>query len=399
MQQRVHFAFLNAGHFLDHLFMLVFATVAALTLTAEWGMSYGELIPYATPGFVAFGVCALPAGWLADKWSREGMMTVFFIGTGAAAMLTAVADTPLEVGAGLLAIGVFAAIYHPVGIPLVIEGRTRTGMPVAVNGVFGNLGVASAALLTGLMIDTAGWRAAFAWPGAISVAIGLAYWAFIARTRTERAGSRARAAEAEAAAGRTGGSARLDRGLVLRILAVIMVTTGLGGIVFQSTTFALPKILDERLGGFSVSATEVGWYAFVVFALAALAQLVVGWLIDNRALRPVFLAVAALQALFFALMPGLDGTAALVVAVAFMLAVFGQIPINDVLLGRIIRTEWRSRAYAVRYIVTFTGIAVAIPMIAAVHATWGFDALFRLLSVAAVAILAAVALLPRALPQ
>ena len=156
MQQRVHFAFLNAGHFLDHLFMLVFATVAALTLTAEWGMSYGELIPYATPGFVAFGVCALPAGWLADKWSREGMMTVFFIGTGAAAMLTAVADTPLEVGAGLLAIGVFAAIYHPVGIPLVIEGRTRTGMPVAVNGVFGNLGVASAALLTGLMIDTAG---------------------------------------------------------------------------------------------------------------------------------------------------------------------------------------------------------------------------------------------------
>lgn len=140
---RLNFSFLNIGHFLDHLFMLIFATVAALRLSQDWGMSYAELIPYATPGFVAFGLCAVPAGWLADRWSREGMMVIFFIGIGVAAMGCALADTPMEIAATLFLVGVFAAIYHPVGLAIVVQGRTRTGVPIALNGICGNLGVAA----------------------------------------------------------------------------------------------------------------------------------------------------------------------------------------------------------------------------------------------------------------
>ena len=121
--------------------MLIFATVAAL-------------IPYVTPGFIAFGVGAIAAGWIADKWSREGMMVIFFIGIGASSIVTALADSPLEMALGLLAIGVFAAIYHPVGVAMVVQGRRNTGVPLAINGVSGNLGVAAAALLTGFLIDT-----------------------------------------------------------------------------------------------------------------------------------------------------------------------------------------------------------------------------------------------------
>ena len=123
MHERINFLFLNIGHFFDHLFMLLFATVAALTLSRQWGMGYAELIPYATPGFIAFGVCALPAGWIADKWSRKGMMTIFFIGIGASSIATSLAQTPLQISAGLTAIGVFAAIYHPVGLALVLPVR------------------------------------------------------------------------------------------------------------------------------------------------------------------------------------------------------------------------------------------------------------------------------------
>jgi hypothetical protein len=43
---QIRFLFLNAGHFLDHLFLLIFATAAALRLTREWRLSYSELIPY-----------------------------------------------------------------------------------------------------------------------------------------------------------------------------------------------------------------------------------------------------------------------------------------------------------------------------------------------------------------
>ena len=389
-RSRLHFLFLNFGHFIDHFFMLIFATVAALTLTREWGMSYGELIPYATPGFIAFGAFALPAGWLADKWSRPGMMALFFIGVGACSVLTALAQTPLQMGAALFALGMFAAIYHPVGIPLVIEGRARTGMPIAINGVFGNLGVASAALITGFMIDNAGWRAAFIWPGVLCIGIGIAYLWLISRMP--------RQAKASGPVKKKSAVQSYKGVSLIRIFAIILATTALGGIIFQSTTFALPKIFDERLGGMALSATLVGWYTFLVFALAALAQLVVGYLLDRHSARLVFIGVAALQAGFFAIMPGLNDWAALAVAFAFMLAVFGQIPINDVLLGRLTTSEWRSRAFACRYIVTFSALAASIPMIAWVHANWGFDRLFMGLAVTALFILLAVIMLPRAMP-
>jgi MFS family permease len=386
-RDRAHFLFLNVGHFLDHLFVLVFATVAALRLTAEWGMSYAQLVPYATPAFVLFGVCAIPAGWLADRWSREGMMAVFFIGIGAASILTGFAATPLQIGLCLALVGVFAAIYHPVGLAMVVEGRDRTGMALAVNGVFGNMGVACAALLTGFLIDTAGWRSAFFAPGAVSIAVGLLYILFLR-------GGRAVDAAAEAGKPAPPPAPAIPRALLLRVFAVILFTTALGGLVFQSTTFALPKIFDERLADIAGTATLVGWCAFIVFSVAAFAQLVVGWLLDTTSLRAVFAVVALCQAGFFIAMTHLSGTASLLVAIGFMLAVFGQIPINDVLVGRIARSEWRSRAYALRYIVTFTVSATAVPLIAWVHGGWGFGALFRVLTAAALLIFAAVLLLP-----
>ena len=388
----INFLFLNVGHFLDHLFVLIFATVAALRLTQEWGMSYAELIPYATPGFIAFGLCAIPAGWIADKWSREGMMAIFFVGVGASSVLASLAQTPVQIAAGLLLIGVFAAIYHPVGIAMVVHGREKTGVPLAINGVFGNLGVACAALLTGFMIDTAGWRAAFVLPGLVSIAIGVAYAAFVHSGRAQRAeDARSGAAAKKAAAG----TRSLDPALLKRVFLIMMIATALGGLIFQSTTFALPKILDERLVGLTDSATSVGVYAFLVFALAAFAQLVVGYLVDNHSARLVFATVAGLQAVLFAIMHQLTGLLALIVALGFMLVVFGQIPITDVMLGRITRSEWRARVYSFKYIINFSVSATALPIIAWLHSGWGFGALFAVLAVAASCILAAVLCLPR----
>ncbi|MDP6390152.1 MAG: MFS transporter [Alphaproteobacteria bacterium] len=387
-RDRINFFFLNLGHLFDHLFMLIFATVAALALATEWGMTYGELIPYAMPGFVAFGIASIPAGWLADKWSRTRMMNVFFLGAGAASIATGFATTPLQIGAGLLVIGLFAAIYHPVGIAMVVHGRVKTGMPLAINGVFGNLGVASAALVTGVIIDLYGWRTAFIAPGVFALGLGIAYWTFQASDKRE---------VSEAKAQKSAGTAAmaLDRNVLVLIFAIIFFTTALGGLIFQSTTFALPKIFDERLGNLATSATEVGAWAFMVFTVAAFAQLVVGYLVDNHSVRTVFAFVAGLQAILFFLMLELTGVAALVVSVGFMLVVFGQIPINDVLIGRIAKSEWRSRAYAVRSFITFTVMASSVPMIAWLHATWGFTALFMVMCGVAVLIFLAVLKLPR----
>ena len=392
--QRTHFVFLNLGHFIDHLLMLVFATAAALTLAREWGMSYAELIPYATPGFVAFGLFSLPAGWLADKWSREGMMLVFFFGIGMSAIATALAQSPLQMAFGLFAIGVFGAIYHPVGIPLVIQGYMKTGLRIAVNGVFGNLGVAVAALLTGYLVDQSGWRSAFIWPGLVTIVIGAGYAILVGRGRSEGASTDAGGASPENA---TAGEMQLGRHLLIRVFAIVFVSTAIGSLVFQSTTFTLPKIFEERLGDLAVSATLIGWYAFVVFAIASMGQLVVGYLVDRFSIKTVFVAVAIFQVIFFLAMIGRVGNVALLVAIAFMLVVFGQIPINDVLVGRITKSEWRSRAYGLRYVIGFTVMASAVPMVAWIYARWSSDALFIVLAAAGAGILIAVVMLPRQL--
>lgn len=394
-RDRINFFFLNMGHFLDHLCMLVFATVAALRLTSEWNMTYAEVIPYATPGYMAFGIFAIPAGWLADKWSREGMMTIFFFGMGLSTILTAMATTPLQIGIGLFTIGIFAAIYHPVGIAMVVHGREKTGMPLAINGIFGNMGVAAAALITGFLIDTTGWRSAFVLPGIVAIAFGFAYAWFIHAGRHIRAADIASGAAAKKAAV---GTVTLDRATLIRVFAIIIFSTAVGGIIFHSTTFALPKIFDERLKDLAGSATAVGSYAFLVFSLAAFAQLVVGYLVDRYSIRLVFATVVGLQAIFFAVMLNLTGIAALLVAFGFMLVVFGQIPINDVMVGRITKSEFRARMYAVRYIVTLSVAASAVPMIAGVHANWGFAALFMVMAGAAALIFVSVLMLPRTSP-
>ena len=374
--------------------MLVFATAAALTLAREWGMSYAELIPYATPGFVAFGLFSLPAGWLADKWSREGMMLVFFFGIGMSAIATALAQSPLQMAFGLFAIGVFGAIYHPVGIPLVIQGYMKTGLRIAVNGVFGNLGVAVAALLTGYLVDQSGWRSAFIWPGLVTIVIGAGYAILVGRGRSEGASTDAGGASPENV---TAGEIQLGRHLLIRVFAIVFFSTAIGSLVFQSTTFTLPKIFEERLGDLAVSATLIGWYAFVVFAIASMGQLVVGYLVDRFSIKAVFVAVAFFQVIFFLAMIGRVGNVALLVAIAFMLVVFGQIPINDVLVGRITKSEWRSRAYGLRYVIGFTVMASAVPMVAWIYARWSSDALFIVLAAAGAGILIAVVMLPRQL--
>ncbi|MEQ8355933.1 MAG: MFS transporter [Kiloniellaceae bacterium] len=391
MRDRLNFLFLNLGHFFDHFFILIIATVV-LALGPQWGMDYDELIPYATPSFVMFGLGAIPSGWLADKWSREGMMIVFFTGIGAASILAGFAETPLQLGAGLFLIGVFASIYHPVGIAMVVHGRQKTGMPLAVNGVFGNLGVASAALGAGFLIEFASWQAAFILPGVVSMALGAGYALLVWTGRHARAEAiRSGAAAKQAAVG----TVPVERSTLIRIFAIVFLTTALGSMIFQCMTFALPKIFDERLASFATTPSEVGWWAFLVFAVAALAQLVVGYLLDRHSARTVFLLVAGLQAPLFVVTMDLVGVSALVTALGFMLLVFGQIPINDVLVGRISKSAWRSRAFAVRLIVGFGISATAIPLISFVYREWGFAVLFAIMAGIAAAICIAVTFLPR----
>ena len=135
-RRRLAIGFLNWAHALDHFVILIFPTVA-IGLEASYGRSYSDLIALSTASFVAFGLFSLPAGWLADRWSRRNMMAAFYFGCGLSLVGAAFAPSLWMLAAALFALGVFAAIYHPVGTAMLIETATQRGRSLAFNGVCG----------------------------------------------------------------------------------------------------------------------------------------------------------------------------------------------------------------------------------------------------------------------
>ena len=369
-------SFINLGHFLDHLVMLVFPTVV-VALGREWGRPYSELLPLALGSFIAFGAFALPAGWLADHWSRYKMLVVFFFGIGASMLLTGFAQTPWQIGAGLTLIGVFAAIYHPVGIAMLVAAPEKMGRALGWNGLWGNLGLAAAALIAGALMDLWGWRSAFFVPGLIAVATGVAFLVLVPDPGPVQKKSKTI-------------GLHIDPGTMTRIFAVLLIATCCGGVIFNSTTVAMPKVFDERLAGLTQSNFGIGALVAFVYSLAALAQLAMGRLIDRFELRHLMIGIALIQIPLLALAANLEGWAMLAAALAMMLAVFGQIPLNDVIVGKYVADEYRARALSVRYVVSLGVAAVAVPLIAVLHRTeGGFRNVFLVLSALAAGMLLA----------
>ena len=352
-----NFLFLNVGHFLDHFFMLIFTT-AVLTMESEFADSYGRLILLTTWSFFFFGGASLPAGWLGDKWSRHGMMFVFFIGIGSASILTGFALEPLHIEIGLALIGVFAAIYHPVGLALVVEEASRVGRALAINGVWGNMGVAAAALTTGAIAEVYGWRMAFIIPGIVSVGVGLMYGVHLLKgTGVDASGAKKKTAAA------------VPISVQQRVFLFLIIAPLVGGLIFNATTISLPKIMDERLSSLFADTSEIGMIAALIFGCAAFAQLAVGELLDRYPTKRIYVGLVAAQLIMCTIAISTSGWSALAVTLPLMLATFGIIPVNDWIVAHFISKEYRSRVYAVKSVFALGIGAVAVQMTGRLYET------------------------------
>src|SRR6056300_185001 len=166
--------YINISHFLDHFIMLIFAK-AAYDAGRHFGFSYDEIIVYGAVGFVLFGGMAPVAAQLADKFSRSLLMVLFHFGIGLAAIIAGYAQSVWQLAAAIALIGVFAAIYHPVGIAMLIKSNHKIGFRLGVNGVFGNMGVAAAPLITGMLLSFGDWRLCFTIPGLFCLVYGVIF--------------------------------------------------------------------------------------------------------------------------------------------------------------------------------------------------------------------------------
>ncbi len=378
--------FLNLAHFFDHYFLLIFPT-AALAIAPSWAMGYADVLLLGTPMYVMFALGTLPAGWLGDSMDRMMLIAVFFLGCGGSSLWIAMSESPLTMTLGLGSLGLFAAIYHPVGLAHITHVGLRTGRALAVNGVFGNMGLAGAAAVTGLLAGFLGWQWAFVLPGTFSVLIGLLL--------LKRNGKASTVAQPAVHAD-VGTALQRDRRTQMTVFGIVCVMALFGGLIFNSVTVSLPMFFDERLAGAGGGLAWVGASAGLVFAVAAFAQLPVGELLDRIGARSVLVVLLVFQALLLMLLAHASGWVALALALLLVTLIFAEIPVTSWLLGRFLDGGIRSRAFSVEYVLSLGIGSIAVPLIALLHKRGiGFEGQFPGLALTALIILFAAMLLPR----
>jgi len=373
---------LNVGHALDHLFMLIFATAVG-TIALEFGYArWEDLMPYSVGAFFLFGLGSVPAGRLGDLWGRRQMMLVFFFGMAAAAFLTAMAQGPWQLALGLALLGAFASIYHPVGIPMLVQRSSRPGAVIGVNGLAGNLGVAGAALLTGLLVQWWGWRAAFVVPGLVSLACGMVF---------------ARVCEPQKAApgrSRKPPQVVLPRQQLARVLLVMTAAAITGSLLFNFTTNGNTQFLTERFDGLIHDPAMIGLLLAVIYTLASLMQVVVGHLIDRVPLKRLYLCMVLAQVPWLVLAAVVSGWWVFVALLGAMVCIFGCIPFTDAMIVKYVDDSVRSRVAGMRLAVSFGVSSLAVWLLGPVVKASSFASLFLAMAGISICTAALVLLLP-----
>jgi MFS family permease len=323
-----------------------------------FGDSYGPILALATGMFVLYGLLSLPQGWLAQHFGRKILMTAFFLGTGGGLIGAGLAHSSVALAVALAFAGGFAAIYHPIGTTMLVEAAgDKPGRSIGVNGVFGNLGVALAPVVTAFLANGVGWRAAFIAPGILCAVAGLLWM-------------RTPLAHASAHINRRP-FPPIPRHLVRRAVVVLMLIAMSSGLVFNAFTLLLPKLMQERLADNASLLPLVGLAAFLVTLCGALTQFSVGRMIDRTTLKSVFLPVSLVLAPAMLALSFAQGWLVLPLAGAVAASIFGQVTVNETMAARYVSPELRARIYSIRFFVGFLGAAAAAPVVSGLYERTG----------------------------
>jgi MFS family permease len=374
-ETRSHLRFINIAHFIDHYVLLVFPTVV-IGLETTLARSYAELIALSTACFVAFGLFSLPWGWLADHWSRRKIMAIFFFGCAISMAAAAAAPNVYWLGAALLLLGIFAAIYHPVGIPMLVSNARDRGRDFATNGVWGNFGVALAPGITAALMATIGWRAAFMIPAVVCTVIGAAYLYWTSEEK-EIAGQRAKIAEVP-----------LTGAMMVAVFAFFALLAFSGGTVFNILTIAIPKIVDERMAQ-EIPLVLLGSVATGVLLFGGVAQLTVGRLVSRYAPHILLALIGVMQVVGIVWVYFASGTMLLGALALSIAAIYAQVTVGDIVIARYTADAWRGRVFAVRFFLAFISSGLAVSLIAALHGQGGFGLVLIVTAIFAVLFAAA----------
>ena len=374
--------YINIGHFLDH-FMMWICAKAAFDAGRHFGLSYDEIIIYGTLGLFLFGAAAPLAGWLADKYSRSLIIIIYPFGVSLGAFLCFLSSSPIMLGFSIGVIGFFAAIFHPVGIAMLIRDSNKVGVRLGVNGVWGNMGVAAAPVLTGFIILNSNWQLSFLVPSLICLIFGIAQLRGFKEIDIKEEKTKQKTSNG------------LVEGWKIVLLSLTM-TTLAGGFIFGSLTFLIPRIFEVNLSGISVDIAITGLLAGIVYAIASFSQVGVGYLIDRYSPK-IILGFVGIGQFFLIYLSSLYIDYALFfVMLMAMFFVFGQVPITDAILVRYVDDQWRARILSVKFLINLCAGASVLPLVSLfLGYGYTFSDLLTILSCLAIFVVISAYMLPK----
>ena len=220
--------------------------------------------------------------------------------------------------------GAFASIYHPVGIPMLVQKADKPGFVIGVNGLVGNLGIAIGSSVSVLLATRYGWQMAYVVPGVICLISAVLFAVVVPK-------------EEEAPAKRRSKVLDLPPNIMARVFFIMTCAAVSGSIVFNFTTNGNGEMLKARIAELAQSPWLLSMALLVIFSVASLMQLVVGALIDRYPLKNIYLPILLCQVPLFLLASQVEGWALLVVTTLFMVFVFGAIPFTDAMIVKLHR--------------------------------------------------------------
>ncbi len=363
-------------HFLTHFFVLVFPAVT-MPMVATLGLPLEEVIKLSFVMYLAYGLGALPAGFLVDQWQARGMLVIGLVLMGSGMLLAGAFPDPTAMVVFFGVVGAGASIYHPAGLALISRTVRQRGYAMGINGVFGNLGIASAPLATGILTWLFSWQETFMILGAAGIVTGLA----LALLPVNESVSRQ--SKAIAAGG-------MD---LVRYFLILCVGLVLAGIAYRGNMLLLPAYLEinttffrDLLGSFSfidpqgtatLAATVL---ASLVLVTGIFGQILGGRLADRIDLRRAYLLAHAASIPFIFLMAFTTEYWLAVCAAIYIFFSLGMQPVENSLIAALTPTRWRSTSYAIKFVLNFGVGASVIYIIGPVKNAFSLETVYVFLA-------------------
>lgn len=358
------------GHFMSHFNMLVFPALV-LPLMARLDMPMAQVLSLSFWMYLLFGLTALFWGLLADRFGARPLLFMYFVGSCFASVAAALwLDTPLVLSLALAALGFFTGIYHPTGLGMISKEMSRVSIGMGYNGMFGNLGLATAPLLTGIMNWLWGPQAAYLCLAGLNLGGAVLMIAYPMEV-----------SDAATAKQKAEGNGILGAFMIL--LAAMM----LGGIVYRGATLILPAyfelktpMLYQWLTGITQGAFSQNLVATtitsVIFLIGVGGQFSGGQCADRydpAVSYLIFFGIAGLAAFWMAttrdlLLVGL--------AIIFFFFLLGMQPIENTLVARFAPKRFHHSAFGAKFVLTFGVGALAVKGVAAIETHYTIGTVF-----------------------